>query len=161
MYKKEITLVNKSSNLTPEKAKTQLAHIKERILGSNRRDRGWRVSIVPRDSSALLLLVCQPKRRRTEESLNQEFEKIVKVIEEAGRGAKWFLETVDHEVQKMPDAEVGYTETVIPQDHMQYFSHIFGRSDQISLVVSAIQAAIDSDWNNRFYSLNGSLKWVC
>lgn len=152
MYKKEITLVNKSSNLTPEKAKIQLTHIKNRILGSNRRERGWKVTVAPGNSSAYLVLTCQPKRRRTEESLNSECEKIVKIIEDAGRSSKWYLETVDQEECRNPESEVLYTEPTIPKNHLEFFSHIFGRDNQISVVVSAIQAAIDSEWNNRFHT---------
>jgi len=151
MFKKEITLVNKSSNLTPEKSKLHLDHIKKRILASNRCARGWKVEITSKDNSAQLQLTCVPKRRRKEESLNNEFDKIVKVIQDAGRGQKWFLDTVDEEEQKHPDAEVSYTESSIPPDYLKYFSHVFGRNNQISLVVSAVQAAMDSDWNNRFH----------
>lgn len=151
LFKKEMTLVNSSSNLSPERSKLQLSHIKERILGSNRRARGWKVQITSTGPTAHLELTCQPKRRRTEESLNNEFDKIVKIIQDAGRGQKWFLETVDQEVQKNPETEVLYSETKIPFNYLKSFSHIFGRQNQISLVVSAIQAAIDSEWNNRFH----------
>lgn len=151
-YKKEIELVNKSHNSSPEKSKTALEHIKQRVLASNRKARGWKVSISTTENTANLELSCRSKRNRTQDSFDNEFYKIIKIVEDAGRGKNWFLKGSEvEEVHKPMDDSIPYVEPVIPADCDQFFSHIFGRENQISLVMSAVQAAISSNWSNRFH----------
>lgn len=151
-FKKEIELVNTSPSFSPEKAKTQLEYLKQRVLASNRQDRGWKVAITNEGNSAKLDLSCRPRRTRSQDSLDMEFFKIHKIVEDAGRGRGWVLKGTENNMfDNLSEKEIVHVEPVIPDDFGTHFSHIFGRENQISLVLSAIQAAISSDWSNRFH----------
>lgn len=74
---------------------------------------------------------------------------------------QWTLSHVDGKEYSAPENDselssniskdmVGYAETEIPEDWESYFDHLFGLAPHISRVRSALQAAIASDWNNRF-----------
>jgi hypothetical protein len=46
---------------------------------------------------------------------------------------------------------IGYTDVEIPDDFESYFSHLFGRNSHIARIKKALEAAIMSDWSNRFH----------
>lgn len=155
--------------LNREKIKSQLDKIQSRILGGNRKARGWSVRLAPNwdtpvanPSGAIVhtasfLLRCQPKRRRSEDSVQAEFEKIVKVVAAASNGPGWTISTLDgdKEAAKVysPNAEVTYCDVSLPEDWRKNFGHIYGRDEQIDLVVSSVAAGIRSNWQHRFHTV--------
>lgn len=158
-----------SKTLDPEKVKLQLTNIQDRLLGSNRKARGWSVKLAPlwdtpvtdTNSSitytATLYINCKPKRVRSSESIQEEFEKIIKVVAKAANAPGWVITDVDGDKeaakQHNPSAEVTYCEVEIPTDWKKQFTHIYGRNEQIDLVVSAVQAGVRSNWSHRFHTV--------
>jgi hypothetical protein len=74
---------------------------------------------------------------------------------------RWTLTEVDGAEYLAPDSDetissridkdmVGYAECTIPEDWERYFGHLYGLAPHISRVRSAIQAAITSQFANRF-----------
>jgi ATPase family associated with various cellular activities (AAA) len=48
-------------------------------------------------------------------------------------------------------ADIGYTETDIPEDWDAYFTHLFGLGSHIKRVRKALEAGMSSEWRNRFH----------
>lgn len=74
---------------------------------------------------------------------------------------KWTLMTVDDAdyiadagviVEKGSEA-VPYADCAVPDDWREYFSHLYGLDYQVEILISKLQAAIDSDWINRFHAV--------
>ena len=155
--------------LNHEKVKTQLDGIRRRILGGGRQERGWQSKLAPHWDTpvtnpsgaivytATFLLQCKPKRKRSAESLANELEKIVKVVQAAGNAPGWLISKLDgdQEAAKVfnPNTEVPYVDVALPEDWRKNFSHIYGRDEQVDLVVSAVAAGIRSDWKHRFHTV--------
>ena len=73
---------------------------------------------------------------------------------------RWTLATVDGNPYVAPEEaiantgdEVHYTETDIPPDWEDYFDHLFGLDPHIRRIRKSLEAAINSDWKNRFHSV--------
>jgi len=75
----------------------------------------------------------------------------------------WLLATVNGDEYQMPaDSEPGvgttadmkeYAPIEIPEDWDTYFSHLYGLNSHIALVRSALEAGIESKWENRFHAV--------
>jgi len=48
---------------------------------------------------------------------------------------------------------IDYADVKVPGDLDSYFSHLFGLDAQISMVMSSLDAAIDSNWDNRYHAV--------
>jgi len=169
MVKHQILLQKESARkLNHVKIYEQVKKIVGRAVAGSRRSRGWSAKIeggigVSEQKGrylykANLLIVCHPKTSRSEETLSREFDNILKIITAAGNVPKWIIAAVDEKpVEKTLTAEgvsrtLGYVPVEIPSNWQEYFEHIYNREDQIELIISNIQAAIDSDWRNRFHA---------
>jgi hypothetical protein len=75
---------------------------------------------------------------------------------------KWTLAVVDGEPYTMPGDDedislninadmVGYVDVEMPDDFENFFSHLFGRDAHVARIRGAIEAAIMSDFSNRFH----------
>lgn len=72
---------------------------------------------------------------------------------------RWELATVDGgdyikpakgDIPVADDALIGYTEINIPDDWDDNFDHLYGLDAHIARIKGAIEAGIDSNWNNRY-----------
>lgn len=150
------------------KSYDQVKKIAERAVAGDRSKRGWSVNIegglkseVVRQGyrySASLHVVCNPKISRSEDTISKEFDNILKIITNAGNTPQWRLAIVDNRPVEQTittsgvSRTVGYAPVEIPSNWLSFFTHIYDRNDQIELILSNIQAAIDSDWYNRFHA---------
>lgn len=74
---------------------------------------------------------------------------------------QWKMTEVDEKPYVIPEDDevstnvnvdmIGYTEVEMPDDFESYFSHLFGRDSHIARIKSSLEAAIMSDWANRFH----------
>lgn len=76
------------------------------------------------------------------------------------KSGRWTLATVDHkpyEQSALTDDAViqhdamGYAPVEIPEDFESYFSHLYGLDGQIMRVRRALEAAVESDFANRYH----------
>ena len=76
---------------------------------------------------------------------------------------KWTLALVDGQPYTMPSDDedvsmninadlIGYVDVEMPDDFESYFSHLFGRDAHVARIKGAIEAAIMSDFSNRFHA---------
>lgn len=158
---------NTRKTLDRDKLSVQLQRIVQRAVAGTRTARGWTCKLAPhwdlpliqQDGSqqytATLNLKCEPKRRRTEDSLDNEFEKICNIITKASNGPGWIIKSVngDKGAAAVADHTVIYSDVAIPEDWRKEFDHIYGRDEQISLMMGAVNAAIRSGWVNRFHTI--------
>jgi hypothetical protein len=167
MFRSSIKLVKQSEKrLNPESIKGQVDSTISRIVSASRANRGWKAKAEIAEPqpingsgfsySADISIFCKPKRTRTEESLRNEFDKIVEVVRKSGNSSKWRIASIGG--QETPKEEltkdtVDYSAAAIPVEWKQHFSHIYGRDDQIAVALSAVQAAIDSDFQDRFHTV--------
>lgn len=174
-FRRSITLKKVSQRrIDPDKLRQQVSGVINRIEGSNRKARGWGASSTgnyarPVEENGFfrynvdMAVTCVPKRDRDESSLGTEFDKIrEKIIEPACKKHKWVVAAIDGEQteaarlgvgQPMIDAPLGYFPVQLPKDSTPFFSHIYERENQTCVVLKAIQAALDSDWKNRFHTV--------
>jgi hypothetical protein len=74
---------------------------------------------------------------------------------------KWTLSELDGKPYELTDEDdvsaninsdmIGYVEVEIPEDWDSHFAHLFGRNAHIGRIRGAIEAGIQSDFNNRFH----------
>lgn len=73
---------------------------------------------------------------------------------------KWELRTVNGEEYEVAEDEnvtgnaadmLGYVDVQVPPDFDEYFGHLFGLEYHISRVRKALEAAVSSDWMNRYH----------
>lgn len=149
--------------LSDDKIHDQLTEIMRRILSAGRDKRGWTAELTKITVQGAL-----PYKYRAYIDLNnssgrstieQEFENIIKIVANAGKVTKWVVESYE-DVKgntKSPGEAlesrgfVGYAPLDIPKNWRKYFEQIYERDDQIEIVVSAIEAAIKSNWRHRFH----------
>lgn len=145
------------------KLKSQIEHIKLRAFNASRVKSGWRGKVVEENFEKPKLkgehffyrvkftILCKPARARAPEVIEVQYDEIRKVIETTGKISGWELASEDgvKVVQKVQS----YAEAKIPEDWTKHFAHLYEREDQVSLVLSAIQAGIKSDFNDRFHVL--------
>lgn len=155
-----------TKRLNPDKVKAQINDIKERAVTSSRSKRGWRVNSVVSEPSVLaddgyiytckMVLTCEPKRERTADSMREEFNTIVKIVGTAGNSTKWTVSKIDNGTvdassdERLPRA-VGYVPVEVPDNWRDNFTHIYERDNQIDIIMSAINASIQSGFQDRFH----------
>lgn len=151
---------------TPEKIVAQIRKISERAMASGRSDRGWSLKADPmspkQDNGEYVYryefkLNCKPKRTRTKESIEQEFNSIVTIIQQAGNVPGWNIITVngkafDSSSLASQPIMIPYHDCQIPKLWLPFFDEIYERDDQIQVILSRIRAGITSEWRNRFHS---------
>lgn len=172
VVKHAIELTKQSKRrLNESKINQQLKSIIDRGMGGGRMQRGWSIEIankadlytprlVPNTGEyryiCKLSLVNTPKRKREESAIKQEFDSIIKFISTAGNVPGWEILTIDNKMVDTSKDEriqkpVGYVAVEIPSDWREQFSHIYERDDQIDILMSAIRAGVDSNFQDRFH----------
>lgn len=153
--------------LNPDKLKTHVQKIMDRSMGGGRLQKGWKCEIgndswmTPKyqggEYKYLLKLVytCAPKRERTADALRVDRDNIIKVIGTAGAQPGWTVAFIDGKVadaadDRLPRA-VGYVPVEVAPNWQDEFKHIYERDAQIEIIMSAIQAGITSDFQDRFH----------
>jgi hypothetical protein len=153
--------------LAQDKLDAQLAHIKARALGGNRASKGWKckVSVRKQDPAspglpylyqARFCFTLVPRRKRSEESIRAEWEHMVKVATAAGNSKGWLPRELEGKAVTRDDrrvsapATVEYAEFTIPANWMSWFVDLYGRDDQLELLFSALEEAVQSGFQNRF-----------
>lgn len=152
--------LRKVADRQSSQAMGQVEQIIARAISSDRAKRGWKASAPqiqyieasPKCYLAKFKLTCEASR--LPETLEGEFQNILKIIAKAGNQPKWQVNRVDGKTAKMIGGKqqtVGYAQVEIPANWPDFFSHIYYREDQINIIMSRLQAAIDSDFTNRFH----------
>ena len=153
--------------LAQEKLDAQLAHIKARALGGGRTGKGWKckVSVKKQDPSspglpyvyqARFCFTLVPRRKRSAESVTSEWDHMVKVATAAGNARGWLprelegKEVARGDTRVSTPASVEYAEFKIPPDWKSWFVDLYGRDDQLELLFSALEEAIQTGFQNRF-----------
>ena len=166
MYNYSITLEKDAGKrLTEEKVKAQLDSIVTRVHASGRQNKGWTAKINrvqmqgtgPYKYIAFFDVACTPKTPRT--TIEQEWSNIVGIVKNAGNAPKWKVISVNGKAVGNGDTDgpidagrfVGYSPVEIPDDWAESFEHIYDRQAQIDIIISAVQASIDSQWFHRFH----------
>jgi hypothetical protein len=152
---------------SPDKLKNQIKTIINRAITNDRERKGWKIDTAnedwttPRLSGGEYRWICKlnvtcTSKRRTPEAINQDFDNIIKFIGSAGAAPGWEVvlidgKTVDANKDKRLPSTLNYVPVEIPDDWKDSFSHIYERESQIEIIMSCLQAGIDSDFNNRFH----------
>lgn len=156
--------------LNPVKLESQAQKIIDRALASGRTQKGWACEISDKDSwhsaprlrgaqyhySCKMNFTCAPKRRRDPNIIKQDFDNMVRVIGAAVNAQGWAVNLIDGKVTdsdhdtRLPKA-IGYVPVEIPADWRGRFTHIYDRDAQIDVIMSCIEAGINSDFNDRFH----------
>lgn len=91
------------------------------------------------------------KREREQSIVDAEYELITNTITAEARKVQWeVLSTRDVKGTLKPEK---YADVSVPKNWLTFFSHIYGREDQVNLVLSAVHAGMKSNWNDRFHRL--------
>lgn len=163
---KHVISVQRVSNRPPDETwvRDKLKHLANRALASERGNvwtvRWNGVSLSSEDGrqtlSADMMLTLKAKRERHPDAVANEFGKIAEIVADAGRRFGFIVAKIDGE----PTADLAkanapetYAEVVIPPTWRDNFEHIYERDDQIDIVLSAIKAGQQSDFQNRFHVL--------
>lgn len=132
--------------------------VPESVPGTAVRARGNTAQI--HNYTVTLAINCSPKRPRA--GIPAEFQNIVGILQASSNRGKWSVAQVDGQEAKVSASEfggvrsssddyVGYAPFVLPADARQRFGHVYGRDSQIHVMMSAVEAALDSDWTNRYH----------
>lgn len=129
------------------------------VAGSSERTRGKRAQI--HNYKVKFDIICRPTRPRA--GIDGEFQNIVGVLVASSNRHPFFNvatvdgETVDNIVELTEikssgmDDFVGYAPFTLPQNARELFGHIYDREAQINVLLSAVEAAMASDWDKRFH----------
>lgn len=112
------------------------------------------------NNRAIMHITCRPDRARP--SITGEFQNIVSMLVAASNSfPNWSVEKVDGEEWASPEGEdartdgavdlVGYAPLNLPGNWREHFTHLYDRDPQIMVVMSALEAALESEWVNRFH----------
>lgn len=148
--------MNKESakTLNDDKIREQLDYIKGRINSAGRSGK-WTITYTYssvlnniariRTYNAVFTLVPTEKNK----NVDVEFKAACEIARSAGSTPKWLMVKAGDEV--LVDADKDSVTIEIPSDwYEQYFGHIYGRRDQIDIVMSAVEAGMASNFENRF-----------
>lgn len=155
--------------LNSTKIEAQIQKMKNRALGSNRGNKGWNIEIenkknlhTPMELRGQYTYKCKMRItcsnvRRSEIALRTDYDNIIKFISSSGATHDWSIASIDDKPinEKTKDEriikQVGYVAIDIADDWEEEFKHIYDRENQIEIIMSAINAGIDSNFNNRFH----------
>lgn len=147
-----------------ERIDKQVKHIILRAFNASRVKSGWTGKVTEENFQspkiingeyvyrAKLTVVCKPARPRSPDVMERQFEEIQESVGKAGSSQGWEI-TVDKGDKKAGAAskEQTYAKAEIPSEWTQHFKHLYERDDQIEIVLSSIQAAIKSGFQDRFH----------
>jgi len=166
---KNITLYKvKTDDLTNDKIKTELLAICDRVVTNTRRARGWCTTlpktIEPQEVNGVkaytvkIGLVCKPIRTRSDEAITSEVGAMAEQASATGGKRGWQLAAIGDEKFEIKETAVintgkatTYCDFVLPPDWRENFSHVFERDPQIEIIISAIQAGVKSEWDDRLH----------
>lgn len=140
----------------------ELKALAAKIVSSGKKARGWGIRIdtadwrpikIDKDEfySVTFKFACTPKRAREQSSIDGEMDEMKGQLEKSAPRKGWRVEAV-----KAKDSEKStkYVELKgLPKGWMGHFSHLYKREDQIGIVMSAIKAGIQSNWEKRFHTV--------
>lgn len=166
MEKHIVEIVKKGlKRSNPKKLELQIERIADRALSGGRKDRGWTVvtggnkwltpTYVNNEYQWTCHLEVECHKTRSQEVIAREFDKIVKFIATAGAQPGWQVVSIDGSAitkqDKRVPGPVGYVKVEIPSNWKESFHQIYDRESQIEIIMSCIQAGIDSEFQNRFH----------
>jgi len=163
-------------NLTPQKIDEQIATILAGVNNKSLKVQGWTIDSAPRERTGnawtqadmtegefkyiySMFLVIEHDEARA--SKPEVFHTILRNLHTKASQpvvGQWALSEVDGTVYKSEakgaetnaDEEVAYAEVKIPEGWEEEFNHLYGLEFHVEMVMDAIQAALDSDFTNRF-----------
>lgn len=161
-FKYTLTITKTTANrVGSDKLQKQLQHMKLRAFNASRVKAGWKGKItddnlekpktVPGGLSyyAKFSISCRPARVRRPEVVEAQWEQVKANLEAAAKMGGW--EITGQDGKKVVKAEQSYSEAQIPEDWKKHFSHLYERDDQISIVLSSLQAGIATGFEDRFH----------
>ncbi len=167
MKSKEYPVVLKKRalrSLDKTKIDKQLNYIINRALGGQRGKQGWDVIgakptfDIQKNNDEYIYTVNLRFKRESDrkfksEVADEQFQRVLEIIKDAGNTPGWFI--ADQEgTSKAPEKTIGtvsYADININPGN--YFDHIYERDNQIKIVLSALEAARDSNLQNRFHTV--------
>jgi hypothetical protein len=159
-----LTRISKKT-LDPDKLRKGIKRVIERGMGGGRRERGWICSAPSADFiypdkvddqnvySCTLQIRCSPKRSRDPSRLDAEWANIVKIMGHAANAPGWTITNIDGSdaLSSTGPMAKGYYEPELPRNPRRYFNHLYGVNSHVDIVLSAIRAGIESNWQDRFH----------
>lgn len=140
--------------------------IMARAVGGNRAARGWTVKVgaddwmLPFDLGedgykylCPLVFECKPKKTRSPEAIEQDWQNIIKLVTKAANSPGWSVDAVNgnEPEEKAPSQSVAYVPIEIPIGWRKYVNHIYDRDPQIDIIMSAVKAGVATDFHDRFH----------
>jgi len=161
-FKYSITISKKAANrVESEKLYKQVEHVKLRAFNASRVKAGWKGRISddnlekPKKTAegytyfARFSVTCKPARARQPDVVEAQWQEIKLTIESSAKINGW--EVTGQDGKKVKQKEVAFAEAKIPEDWKSHFEHLYERDDQISIVLSALQAGISTDFDDRYH----------
>lgn len=162
VFRYSLTISKTAANrIEGEKLAKQIEHVKLRAFNASRVKSGWRGRAVddnlekPKKEAdgfryfCRFSISCKPSRARQPEVVEAQWEQVRLNIESAAKLNGWEISAQDG--KKVQKKEASYAPAEIPEDWKKHFAHLYEREDQISIVLSAIQAGIATDFHDRFH----------
>jgi hypothetical protein len=150
------------------KMEAQIEKIIDRAL-KGRGNRGWTIKVENKSEldfplelrgqytyKCKLRITCD-NDRRGDDAIQKDFDNIIKFISTAGALPEWAIVFIDGKSidERTKDTRivksVGYVALDIPKEWPENFTHIYDRESQIEVLISCVQAGIDSNFSNRFH----------
>lgn len=163
VHKFTVSIRKGSKNRTdPERLNSQIKHIKLRAFNASRVKAGWTGKVMESNLDKPKIIngefvykvqfsvICKPARSRDPNVVERQYEEIVDAIDKAGKSQGWEV-SVNKDSQKSAAKAQEYAKAEIPEEWTQHFQHLYEREDQIEIVLSSIQAAIKSNFQDRFH----------
>ena len=160
----------RNPNGTNDGARQELVEVAGRIITETRKNRGWKSSVPTtvelQDVNGVqgymvkIELICKPIRSRSTESVDNEVGAMAEQAAKSGAKRGWQLAAMDdkkYDIVTESTAPVftghatTYCEFVKPPDWRNNFAHMFEREKHIDHIMSAIDAGILSDWEDRLH----------
>lgn len=154
------TIVRASAKkLDPDFLADDVRKIMDKAVTKGRQSKGWKVRAEYNNWKPIkvgdaltyrvdLSLTCKPLRERKAELIENEFHEIRSIIDKTGKSLQWASVA---SVAASPGREAEYADVKIEKNWANHFSHVYDRQDQIEIVLSAIRAGYESNWENRFH----------
>lgn len=146
-----------------ERIDKQVKHIILRAFNASRVKNGWTGKVAEENFQApkiinseyvykaKLSVICKPARPRAPDVMERQFDEIQEAVNKAGTSQGWEV-TVDKADKKAAKDKVQtYAKAEVPSEWTEHFKHLYEREDQIEIVLSAIQAAVKSGFQDRFH----------
>lgn len=161
-FKYSITVSKTAQNrIEATKLAKQIEHIKLRAFNASRVKAGWKGKVVDDNLEkpkkvgdglsyfVRFYITCKPARLRQPEVVEAQWEQVKLNIESAAKIGGWEISGEDG--KKVEKKQQSYAEAQIPDDWKKHFTHLYEREDQISIVLSSIQAGIATGFDDRYH----------